>query len=87
MPYMNLTAYVAGSDNNTFVKDHLVSTLKALQWHVEEDPFDDDTPYGRKHFVNVIATKDPAASRRVIVAAHFDSKYFPTFPQNQVRVY
>jgi glutaminyl-peptide cyclotransferase len=60
--------------------------LKALNWHVEEDAFEDDTPYGRKHFVNVIATKDPAASRRVIVAAHFDSKYFPTFPQNQVCV-
>lgn len=74
----------AQTDNNTFVKDYLVSTLKALKWHVEEDPFEDETPYGRKRFVNVIATKDPQAARRLVVAAHFDSKFFPTFPQNQV---
>jgi hypothetical protein len=37
-------------------------------------------------FTNVIATKDPEASRRVVVAAHFDSKFFPSYPQNQVRV-
>ncbi|KAJ6490587.1 glutaminyl-peptide cyclotransferase-like protein [Mycena vitilis] len=48
-----------------------------LNWHVEKDAFNDTTPFGQKHFTNIIATKDPTASRRVIVAAHFDSKYFP----------
>jgi hypothetical protein len=52
---------------------------------VEEDTFTDQTPYGIKTFTNVIATKDPEASRRVVVAAHFDSKFFPSYPQNQVR--
>ena len=72
--------------NNTQVRNHIVDTLKKLKWHVEEDTFTEQTPYGVKTFTNVIGTKDPEASRRVIVAAHFDSKYFPSYPQNQVRV-
>ena len=78
--------HVADTDNNTAVKNYIVSTLRSLQWHVEEDSFTDDTPYGPKRFTNVIATKDPTASLRVILSAHFDSKFFPTYPQNQVRM-
>lgn len=73
------------TENNTIVRQYLVSTLKNLNWHVEEDSFTDTTPYGVKRFTNVIATKDPEASRRVILAAHFDSKYFSQAPENQVR--
>lgn len=79
-----LTHRTADTDNNTFVKNYLATTMRNLGWHVEEDTFTDKTPYGNKRFTNVIATKDPSARRRVIVAAHFDSKFFPTFPQNQV---
>ncbi|TFK42382.1 hypothetical protein BDQ12DRAFT_676112 [Crucibulum laeve] len=71
------------TDNNTLVRNYIVSTLKALDWHIEEDEFMDDTPVGKKRFTNVIATKDPEASRRVVLSAHFDSKYFSTYPQNQ----
>jgi len=53
-----------------------VSTLTSLNWHVELDEFEWDTPVGKKSFANVIATKDPRASRRVALAAHYDSKYF-----------
>ncbi|EMD38184.1 hypothetical protein CERSUDRAFT_82427 [Gelatoporia subvermispora B] len=73
----------SGSENNTMVKDYIVSTLQKLDWHVEEDTFSDSTPYGVKQFTNVIATKDPSAPRRVVVAAHFDSKFFPYPPQDQ----
>lgn len=66
------------------MRNYIVTTLKKLDWHVEEDTFTDNTPYGTKRFTNVIATKDPDAPRRVVVAAHFDSKFFPDFPQNQV---
>lgn len=59
--------------------------MKDLNWHIEEDSFEDNTPVGRKKFTNVIATKDPKASRRVVLSAHFDSKYFPDAPKNQVR--
>lgn len=74
------------TENNTVVREYIVSTLRNLNWHVEEDSFNDTTPYGVKRFTNVIATKDPAASRRVILAAHFDSKFFSHYPDSQVRV-
>ncbi|KAF8301111.1 hypothetical protein DL93DRAFT_2090838 [Clavulina sp. PMI_390] len=69
--------------NNTFVRNYLADTLRSLNWHVEVDSFTDNTPYGTKQFANVIATKDPKAPRKLIIAAHFDSKYFPSFPENQ----
>ncbi|KAG7092802.1 hypothetical protein E1B28_009119 [Marasmius oreades] len=71
------------TENNTLVRSHIISTLKGLDWHIEEDEFTDDTPIGQKRFTNVIATKDPAATKRVILAAHFDSKYFSNYPMNQ----
>ncbi|EKM54460.1 uncharacterized protein PHACADRAFT_97707 [Phanerochaete carnosa HHB-10118-sp] len=71
------------TENNTIVREYIVSTLKDLNWHIEEDSFNGTTPYGVKRFTNVIATKDPAASRRVILAAHFDSKFFSNYPDSQ----
>ena len=73
----------ADTENHTLVRNYLVSTLRRLNWHVEEDRFVDSTPYGPKNFTNVIATKDPDAPRRVVLAAHFDSKFFPFYPENQ----
>jgi glutaminyl-peptide cyclotransferase len=67
----------ADTKNNTLVRNYIVSRLKALKWNVELDAFYDKTPFGQLQFTNIIATKDPKASRRVILAAHFDSKYFP----------
>ncbi|KAH7889623.1 hypothetical protein F5I97DRAFT_1845838 [Phlebopus sp. FC_14] len=72
-----------GSANSSFVREYIVTTLKALDWHVEEDGFTDITPYGEQSFTNIIATKDPSASRRVIVSAHYDSKFFPDYPNSQ----
>ncbi|KAJ3513744.1 hypothetical protein NLJ89_g2777 [Agrocybe chaxingu] len=71
------------TENNTLVRNYIVSTLTALKWHVELDEFTDKTPVGTKRFANIIATKDPFASRRVVLAAHFDSKYYPSYPDNQ----
>lgn len=73
----------ADTENHTLVRNYIISTLRKLNWHIEEDRFEDMTPYGRKNFTNVIATKDPDAPRRVVLAAHFDSKFFPNYPQNQ----
>lgn len=72
------------TENNTKVRKYIISTLQALDWHIEEDEFTDDTPLGRRRFTNVIATKDPTATRRVVLSAHYDSKYFPDYPNNQV---
>ncbi|KAJ7286210.1 glutaminyl-peptide cyclotransferase-like protein [Mycena rebaudengoi] len=68
---------VSDTENNTLVRNYIISKLKALDWHIEQDAFNDTTPLGKKRFTNIIATKDPNASRRVILAAHFDSKYYP----------
>jgi glutaminyl-peptide cyclotransferase len=76
---------VADTENHTLVRNYITSTLRNLKWHIEEDSFIEWTPYGPRNFTNVIATKDPDAPRRVVLSAHFDSKYFPTYPQNQVR--
>ena len=38
------------------------------------DEFDDNTPLGKKRFTNIIATQNPAARRRLILSAHYDSK-------------
>nr|XP_022332143.1 glutaminyl-peptide cyclotransferase-like [Crassostrea virginica]XP_022332144.1 glutaminyl-peptide cyclotransferase-like [Crassostrea virginica] len=59
---------------NTQVRNYLISKLRALNWHVEEDVFQDDTPYGRKTFVNIIATQDPRKPKKMVLAAHYDSK-------------
>ncbi|KIK93671.1 hypothetical protein PAXRUDRAFT_144569 [Paxillus rubicundulus Ve08.2h10] len=72
-----------GSENSTVVRQYITATLTALDWHIEEDSFTDYTPYGQRSFTNIIATKDPTASRRVIVSAHYDSKFFLTYPENQ----
>ncbi|CAE6433448.1 unnamed protein product [Rhizoctonia solani] len=69
--------------NNTAVRNYLVKTMKDLNWDVEEDSFTANTPYGEKRFTNVIATKDPEAPKRLVLAAHFDSKFFSTYPENQ----
>ena len=57
-----------------FIKERMTK----LGWHVEEDVFEDDTPFGRKKFVNVIATQSLGRSKRTIVACHYDSKDFRT---------
>jgi len=80
-----LTRSSADTENNTKVREYIAGTLRTLGWTIELDQFTDKTPYGDKNFVNVIATKDPKAARRIILAAHFDSKYFPNPPNNQVR--
>ena len=53
--------------------------MKSFAWHIQEDPFTDETPLGTKKFNNIIATQNPDASRTLTLACHFDSKYFEHF--------
>jgi len=71
------------TENHTIVRNYITSTLHKLNWHIEEDSFVATTPFGPKNFTNIIATKDPDAPRRVVLAAHYDSKYFSSYPENQ----
>ncbi|KAJ9103686.1 hypothetical protein QFC20_004689 [Naganishia adeliensis] len=67
---------VAGTENNTIVREYIKSVFRDLAWHVEEDAFTATTPEGDVEFVNVVATFDTAAPIKVVLAAHHDSKWF-----------
>lgn len=55
-----------------FISNH----FKDLGWHVELDVFNKNTTIGLVTFTNIIATANPDAHQRIIVAAHYDSKRF-----------
>lgn len=44
------------------------------RWEVKLDAFSTRTPIGELGFTNIIATLDPHVDRRLVLAAHYDSK-------------
>ncbi|KAI9099378.1 hypothetical protein DFS34DRAFT_579636 [Phlyctochytrium arcticum] len=65
----------SGTPGNVKVQNHLIDTFKRLNWQVEQDRFNETTPQGVKPFNNIIVTKNPNAPRKLVLAAHFDSKF------------
>ncbi|KAL0075051.1 glutaminyl-peptide cyclotransferase, isoform CRA_b [Phycomyces blakesleeanus] len=77
-----LVPRVAGSVGNQQVREYIVQHFRALDnWTIELDSFVDQTPFGQKPFVNIVVTKNTArvARRKLVMAAHYDSKYFEQF--------
>ncbi|EEC19218.1 glutaminyl cyclase, putative [Ixodes scapularis] len=68
-----LVPRVVGSQKHREVREFIVRSLKDLDWDVEEDCFDGQTPHGIKPFCNVIATLNPSACHRLVLACHYDS--------------
>lgn len=68
-----------GSAGSQAVQEHIKTTLSSLGagWEVTEDKFVSQTPYGPLPFTNLIATLNPSAKRRLVLACHYDSKYYP----------
>ncbi|XP_027027876.2 glutaminyl-peptide cyclotransferase isoform X1 [Tachysurus fulvidraco] len=68
-----------GSPGSQAVQQRIKSTLSSLNagWEVTEDRFQSWTPYGQMPFNNIIATLHPGSKRRIVLACHYDSKYFP----------
>ncbi|XP_071761918.2 glutaminyl-peptide cyclotransferase [Centroberyx gerrardi] len=68
-----------GSAGSQAVQEHIKTTLGSLGagWEVTEDRFESHTPYGPMTFTNLVATLDPSAKRRLVLACHYDSKYYP----------
>ncbi|KAM6968481.1 glutaminyl-peptide cyclotransferase [Tautogolabrus adspersus] len=68
-----------GSAGSQAVQEHIKTTLSSLGagWEVTEDKFMSQTPYGPLPFTNIIATLNPSANRRLVLACHYDSKYYP----------
>ncbi|KAF7266548.1 hypothetical protein GWI33_020057 [Rhynchophorus ferrugineus] len=76
-----LVPRVVGTDGHEKVFKYIASELKKLDWTVEVDEFADDTPnFGRLVFKNIVGTLNPKADRYLVLACHYDSKYF----QNEV---
>lgn len=75
---------VAGSAGSRTVEQYITGQLAALGdlFRVEVDEFAASTPLGTRTFRNIVATVRVGAeavprARRVVLAAHYDSKYFP----------
>uniref|UniRef100_A0A4D5S5D6 glutaminyl-peptide cyclotransferase n=1 Tax=Ixodes scapularis TaxID=6945 RepID=A0A4D5S5D6_IXOSC len=68
-----LVPRVVGSQKHREVREFIVRSLKDLNWDVEEDCFDGQTPHGIKPFCNVRATLNPSACHRLVLACHYDS--------------
>lgn len=72
-----LVPRVVGTESHERVKDFIIAKLRELSWHVELDEFEEDTPlFTNLKFTNIIATLNPNAERYLILACHYDSKYF-----------
>ncbi|XP_035466001.2 glutaminyl-peptide cyclotransferase [Scophthalmus maximus] len=74
-----LVSRYPGSTGSQAVQEHIKTTLGSLGagWEVTQDTFMSQTPYGPLPFTNLIATLDPSAKRRLVLACHHDSKYYP----------
>jgi glutaminyl-peptide cyclotransferase len=59
--------------SRTYIKNQL-STIGIA---VTEQAWDDQTPTGRVHMVNLIATIPGASKNRLVIGGHYDTKKFP----------
>ncbi|XP_058815820.1 glutaminyl-peptide cyclotransferase [Topomyia yanbarensis] len=76
-----LVERVVGTAGHEEVRNFIVEYLRKLAWQVELDEFEDETPiFGKLKFSNIVATLNPNAERFLVLACHYDSKYF----KNQV---
>lgn len=68
---------VVGTTNHEKVFQYIKNELMKLNWNVDIDEFEDNTPnFGALTFKNIIATLNPDADRYLVLACHYDSKYF-----------
>ncbi|OQV18653.1 Glutaminyl-peptide cyclotransferase [Hypsibius exemplaris] len=72
-----LVPRVAGTPGNAAVRTFITGQLSQLGYTIELDSFfaTAPAPFGTVHFTNIIATLDPSAPRRLVLACHFDSKF------------
>jgi len=74
-----LTVRTPGSEGSKSVQNYIINVFKELKWDIFLDSFSDSTPIGIESFTNIIVTKDSRASKKIVLAAHYDSKYFKDF--------
>ncbi|CAD5231629.1 unnamed protein product [Bursaphelenchus xylophilus] len=72
-----LVPRIVNTEQHRQVAQHIHTELNKAGFNVEWDEFEDQTPYGKMPFRNIIGTFDPHASRRLVLACHYDSKIIP----------
>ena len=73
-----LVPRVVGTPSHSKVKQYIIEQLKSFGWSVTSDIFAAKTPiFGELVFENIIAKLNPSAKEVVVLACHYDSKYFP----------
>nr|CAB3265343.1 glutaminyl-peptide cyclotransferase [Phallusia mammillata] len=68
-----------GSRNHSMVAHHILVELQKLGFTLQVDRFFDNppNPYPKTQFTNLIATWDQYATRKLVLACHYDSKVEP----------
>ncbi|GAU99074.1 hypothetical protein RvY_10120 [Ramazzottius varieornatus] len=78
--YLNpiLVPRVSGTQGNADVRTYITNTLTTLGYAIEHDTFvgSPPAPFFPTSFTNIIATLNPLAPRRLVLACHYDSKFF-----------
>jgi glutaminyl-peptide cyclotransferase len=70
----------AGSPGGRRAREYIVGELNKLAGvQVQVKPFDADTPHGRLAMANVIAVLRGRRPDVIMLAGHYDTKYFTTF--------
>lgn len=64
----------------------MLSSLSA-GWAIDLDSFRSSTPRGQVTFSNIVATLDPSAPRRLLLACHYDSKALPPDPRAPEKIF
>uniref|UniRef100_A0A182SYH8 glutaminyl-peptide cyclotransferase n=1 Tax=Anopheles maculatus TaxID=74869 RepID=A0A182SYH8_9DIPT len=73
-----LVERVVGTAGHENVKNYIVEQMSRLGYSVDLDEFEETVPIlGKVRFANIIASLNPNAERNVVLACHYDSKYFP----------
>lgn len=70
---------VPGDEGHQKTQQYLISKLQEYGWQVSLDNFIDNTPFGPKNFTNIIGDYKSRGRERIILAAHYESKYFKDF--------
>jgi len=77
-----LIARPPGSSALAMAGQHIINHLQQLGWQVVLDTFTSPTPLGPKTFTNIVATLHPDSPRRLVLAAHYDSKVCTSWDSN-----
>jgi len=76
---VNFGPHPAGSPALEKTREYIIGQLKTMGVTVAQQPFDANTPIGKIHMVNLIATIPGARAERIAITGHYDTKLFREF--------